>query len=386
MPWEVRTLETHREEFAMLARAEGSNISDLCRRFGISRKTGYKWLSRGHGSPEASGASPYADRSRRPLSSPGRSEAGIEALVVSIRQAHPAWGGRKIAHFLERDHGQAIAPSTVTHILHRHALISPQASEAPQAWQRFEHPHPNSLWQMDFKGHVPLTLEQHGITRVHPLTILDDHSRFNLGLQACADERGETVQARITAIFRHYGLPERINVDNGPPWGTAGHGPLSRLGVWLIRLGIGLSYSRPFHPQTNGKEERFHRTLKAEVMARGHFKTLEEAQKKFDDWRHVYNCIRPHEALAMQTPAQRYRPSARAMPEKLSEIAYAPSDTVRRVQKNGFIDWNGHHISVPKVLEGYDIALRPKPSEQEVYQLFFCHHRFMTINQNELVK
>ncbi len=371
MPWGNVTVFELRQEFVSLAGVEGANISELCRRFGISRKTGYKWLGRyASGQEEA-----LQDRSRRPHGSPRKSGADVEQAVVGVRQAHPAWGGRKIAHVLARDQGCCVAASTVTAILHRHGLISPEASRAATPWHRFEHDEPNQLWQMDFKGHFAL-----GTQRCHPLTVLDDHSRYNLVLDACEDERRVTVQAALERAFTRYGLPLRINTDNGVPWGTMGQGGMTGLEVWLIRLGIKLSFSRPLHPQTNGKDERFHRSLKAEVLAWRQFDDFAGAQAAFDQWRGVYNRERPHEALSMETPAQRYRPSPRPMPATLPPIGYGPDDHVRKVQKGGFIHWRGREIRVSHALAGLPVALRQNPNQDGVYDLYYCHQYLKSVD------
>ena len=206
-----------RLEFVMLAEQPGANVSALCRRFGISRKTGYKWLSRAR-----SGPMDLSDLSRRPRSSPRRTPKGMEASVLAVRSDHPCWGGRKIARRLA-DLGETDvpAPSTVTAILRRHGVALGQAG-TPAAFQRFERLRPNELWQMDFKGHFALAQG-----RCHPLTVLDDCSRFNLCLAACGNEQGETVQGHLRAAFRRYGLPEWIIVDNGSPWGDGPNTPYS---------------------------------------------------------------------------------------------------------------------------------------------------------------
>jgi transposase InsO family protein len=371
MPWETVTVFELRQEFVLLAGGEGVNISELCRRFGISRKTGYKWLGR-----YASGqAEALRDQSRRPHRSPRKSQTDIEQAVLGVRKAHPAWGGRKIAHVLVRDRQQCVAPSTVTEILHRHGLIDAKASEAATAWHRFEHEQPNHLWQMDFKGHFAV-----GAQRCHPLTVLDDHSRYNLVLAACKNEQRITVQAALERAFTRYGLPRRINTDNGTPWGTMGQGGLTGLEVWLIRLGIKLSLSRPLHPQTNGKDERFHRSLKAEVLAWRQFDDFAQVQTAFDQWRGVYNRERPHQALSMQTPAERYRPSPRPMPATLPPIEYGADDQVRKVQQGGFISWRGREIRVPRALVGLPVALRANLKKDGVYDLYYCHQYLKSLN------
>jgi transposase InsO family protein len=368
LPWSEVTVRDQRQEFVGLARPPDANVSELCRRLRISRKTGYKWLSR----------EDLADRSRRPLRSPSRTDADIEARVLSIRAEHPAWGGRKIAHVLARDEGVQLAPSTANSLLRRHGLVSPAASRAATAWQRFEHEAPNALWQIDFKGHFATDT-----VRCHPLTVLDDHSRFNVVLQALDNERREPVQRVLQAAFERYGLPERINADNGPPWGAPMQGALTALGVWLIRLGVRLSHSRPLHPQTNGKDERFHRTMNAEVLLGRRLRDLDDAQRHFSRWRHVYNFERPHEAIGMRTPASRYSASARSMPGKLPDVEYGPDDIVRRVGDGGRISIRGHKLRVGKALIGQDVALRPRLDCDDAFDVYFCHHKLDAIELDQ---
>lgn len=375
MAWKETSVVEQRLEFVLLAGSGAASMAELCRRFGISRKSGYKWLSR---YDEQQGQASLGDASRRPRNSPLRSPAALEEQVVQVRQAHPAWGGRKIAHVLGRDQGVQVAPSTVTSILRRRGLIDAAASRAAQPWRRFEHPVPNSLWQMDFKGHFAM---HRG--RCHPLTVIDDHSRYNLVLEACANEQGSTVQAALRKVFRRYGLPQCINTDNGQPWGDSGGRYLTALGAWLVRLGINVSHSTPLHPQTNGKDERFHRTLKAEVLLRT-FADLGECQSAFNRWRAIYNQHRPHEALAMQTPVQRYAPSRVAYPEMLPEIEYGPHDTVRRVCKAGRISILGKSVFISHALHGLPVALRQSTEAADAVDVYFCHQRIKKLMLQDL--
>jgi transposase InsO family protein len=375
MPWEQVTVQQSRKEFVLMARQADANISQLCERFGISRKTGYKWLGRA----AQDSLDALDDRSRRPHGSPSKSLNSLEQAVVQLRQRHAAWGGRKISHVLARDHQLHLAPSTVTNILHRHHLITPTASEAATPWQRFEHEEPNAMWQMDFKGHFGVATQ-----RCHPLTVIDDHSRYSLALQACRNEQRQTVQAVLQRVFARYGLPRRINTDNGPPWGSAGQGPLTALGVWLIRLGVHLSHSRAMHPQTNGKDERFHRTLKAEVLHQYHFADFDSVQPEFDRWRYVYNCERPHQALDMQTPAQRYRASPISMPRNLPAIEYGPGDLVRQVQQGGWVHLKGKELRLSKALTGQPVALRAHSNVDGRYDVYFCHQFIDSISLNQI--
>jgi transposase InsO family protein len=375
MPWKEATRMSQREELAMLARSQAISVAELSRRFGISRKTAYKWLAR---SAAGEGA---ADRSRRPHGSPTRTSASIEQAILSVRHDHPAWGARKIAHVLSR-RGQTALPavSTITEILRRHGLITPQATAAATHWQRFEHPAPNDLWQMDFKGTVPV-----GQRPCDPLTVLDDHSRFNLLLQATPDKTGKTVQKALIAAFRRYGLPRRINMDNGSPWGIAcgNSSDLSALAIWMIRVGIEVSFSAPHHPQTNGKDERFHRSLKAELLSRQSFASLRQMQSAFDAWRDIYNHVRPHQGIGMAVPADRYQPSPRAFPERLPSIHYLPGDRVVRVRQRGRLYYNGFQAQLSTALSNHDVALRPRPDTDGLYDVFFSHHHLTVIQLNK---
>lgn len=377
MTWKTADAMTLRTEFLRFAQQQSCSFSDLCKRFNISRKTGYKWLERAKLQSENLGGQ-LQDRSRKPRSSPTETPADMQQQIVKLRELFPTWGGRKIHHrLLNLGHRKPPAPSTISDILRRHQLISPVASQAATAWQRFEHDQPNSLWQIDFKGYFETIAE-----RCYPLTLLDDHSRFNLTLTACAKPSHEAVKTALTGVFQQYGLPARINADNGPPWGSpssTGHG-LTQLTVWLIRLGITVSHSRPYHPQTNGKDERFHRTLNADVIQRQVFKNNVQAQKAFDDWRSIYNELRPHEALQFAVPISRYSPSLRCLPESLEPIEYFDTDEVVRVGWNGLCKFKGHEFKVSNALQSLPIALRLKPQGEQIYELFFCHQYFGSLD------
>lgn len=374
MPWSPRDVMSLRQEFVLLARQPDANIRALCRRFEISPATAYKLLKR----YAQQGQAGLADQSRRPQNSPSRTPGPIEQAIVDLRQAHPAWGGRKIAARLrELGHAEVPPPSTVTSILHRHGLISPAASAVATPWQRFEHALPNALWQIDFKGYFDTPAG-----RCHPLTLIDDHSRFNLLLAACKRTNTAAVQEALTGSFRRYGLPVRINADNGAPWGSSrmpGHG-LTDLTIWLLRLGISVTHSRPYHPQTNGKLERFHRSLKAEVLNGRSFADLQQAQEAFDHWRVVYNQQRPHEGIGMAVPVSHYRPSERGFPDTLAPIEYGPDDHVLTVKWDGRVDFKGHRLKVSNALHQLPIAFRPDPAQDGRYDVYFCHQRFLQLD------
>jgi len=270
--WSEKSIMSQRHEFVMLFEQEGVNRRELCRRFGISPTSGYRLLARWR----QEGAAGLADRSRRPQHSPGRSAADLEARVLAVRDEHPAWGGRKLRRRLQdQGHREVPSASTMTAILHRHGRIAAAAGAGHQPFARFERAAPNELWQMDYKGHFATAAG-----RCHPLTVIDDHSRYAVGLRACGDEREGTVQAELTAIFRRHGLPQRMLMDNGSPWGSSdAEHRHTWLGLWLLELGVAVSRGRPYHPQTQGKDERFHRTLMAEVIGRRAFADLAECQR-----------------------------------------------------------------------------------------------------------
>jgi transposase InsO family protein len=371
MSWVSRTIVELRREFVSLASQEGSNVSELCRRFGISRKTGYKWLGRS----EAEG-SLLSDRSRRPLESPKRTAQAVEAKIISLRGEHPAWGGRKLRRRLQ-DLGEQGLPahSTITQILRRNGCLDAAEAAKHTAFIRFEHPRPNGLWQMDFKGHVPMRAGG----RCHPLTVLDDHSRYALCIAACANEQTQTVQDRLTETFQRYGLPERMTMDNGSPWGDGPYGGgWTPLTVWLMRLGVRCGHSRPYHPQTQGKDERMHRSLSAEAMQEVH-EDLPSWQRAFDAWRVVYNTQRPHQALDYAVPAKRYQPSPRPWTGRLIEPEYGPDDIERRVQQNGWFSFKGRALKVSKAFAAQRIALRPT-AEDGVWDVIFVAQRISQVN------
>jgi transposase InsO family protein len=369
MPWQEVSVMDQRREFVHLAMQEGANRRELCRRFGISPDIGYKWLGRWAASEE------LADRSRRPHASSQRTDAAREDRILAVRDTHPAWGARKIARCLEREGTRPPAVSTVHEILRRHGRVVPPPG-SPRAFQRFEKPAPNLLWQMDFKGWVRMS----NGAQCHPLTVVDDHSRYAVCLSACANEQRITVSQALDRTFRHYGLPEAMFVDNGNPWGDSSGQRWTRLGVWLLKLGVDLLHSRPYHPQSRGKNERFHRTLQAEVFAFKRFRDLAEVQRAFDAWRTVYNLDRPHEALDQEVPASRYRASPRPMPDRLPDPEYDDGEIIRTVPTTkDYVSFKGHKWLVPRAFRGERVAIRPQSIDGR-YGIFFGSRQIACID------
>jgi len=369
MPWREVSVMDQRREFVELAMQEGANRRELCRRFGISPDIGYKWLGRFAANGE------LADRSRRPHATPGRTERSVEEHVLAVRDAHPAWGARKIARRLEQEGTPSPAVSTVHEILRRHGrIVAPVGG--PRAVERFEKPAPNLLWQMDFKGWVELA----DGTRCHPLTVVDDHSRYAVCIRACGNEQLTTVSRALVATFHRYGLPDAFFVDNGNPWGDSSGQRWTRFGVWMLKLGIEVWHSRKYHPQSRGKNERFNRTLKAEVFALNRLRDLADAQQAFDAWRLVYNLERPHQALGQEVPASRYRPSPRAMPDRVPEPEYDLGEITRAVPATkDYVSFKGRLWKVPQAFRGERVAIRPLCADGH-YGIFFAAHQIAAID------
>lgn len=370
MPWKEEDTMSLRYEFVVMAMKEEANIRELCRRFGICPRTGYKWIGRFR----SGGKAALADQSRRPRHSPNRTDRNTEEAIVSMRDAHPPWGGRKKKRLERIGYEHLPAPSTISGILKRNGRIELEETRKHTAWKRFESPSPNALWQMDFKGDFAMKAG-----RCYPLTVLDDNSRYSLGIKACRDQRTKTVTERISAIFRRYGLPKRILCDYGTPWAATPQQPYTAFSAWLIRLGINITHGRPGHPQTQGKEERFHRSLQAEVIDYLNPFDLNDCQKAFDGWREVYNNERPHEALDMDVPADRYTPSTKSFPEDLPPIQYPSDDIIRKVQTKGEIYWKNRTFKISKAFRGMPVAIRPTP-EDGLYHVYFCNQKVAKID------
>ncbi len=350
----------------------------MCRRFGVSRKTAYKWLARSRAGVGAQGGTVAvattwaADRSRRPGRSPRKCRQDVEGRIVALRREHPAWGARKLRQYLIDQEGMQAVPaaSTIGEVLGRNGLIAQDAWKKHTAYQRFEYPEPNDLWQMDFKGHFATARQG----KCHPLCVVDDHSRYALGVRACANEEMGTVREQLTALFRRYGLPGAMLADNGSAWSRQ-----SKLAVWLMRLGLRVLHGRPAHPQTQGKLERFNRTLKAEAIGCLSFTDLTACQERFDVWRQEYNHRRPHEALSMNTPISRYRPSERPFPEVLPAIEYGPGDEVLSVNATGTIGYAGRRWTIGQAFCGLPVGLRPTLVDG-IKAVYFCQQKVAEID------
>lgn len=365
MPWNNRGVMTLREEFVAKAQSKKHNISQLCREYNISRPTAYKWINR----YTNEGNIGLFDRNTRPFHMPSKIDFHTVELILSLRDKYPAWGAKKIRQILiNQGYENLPSLSSFNRVLSREDRITPAESEKRQKFIRFERESPNELWQMDFKGYFRVSEGE-----CHPLTILDDCSRYSLCLKACASENEIAVRSALEEVFRCYGLPIAMTMDNGSPWKGSPRQRLSNITVWLMRLGIKIGHSRPNHPQTQGKDERFHRTFKEEVLKYHNFKDLLDAQDYFDEWRQTYNNIRPHEAIGMLCPAQKYCLSEKKYFEKLPKIEYLDNDKVLKVGKNGEICFKGKRYYVGSHLKGEYVALREKPEEK--WDIYYVNSR-----------
>lgn len=372
MPWKEETLMSQKLNFIKSFSEEKISFTQLCRNFQISRKTGYSILKR----YEEYGAKGLQPQSRSPHHSPEKTPEEIQQRIIDVRIKHPTWGAKKIKINLENKNIQNL-PSirTIAAILKRCGYISLEESLKRKKLIRFEREFSNDLWQMDFKGKFILQNKEF----CYPLTILDDYSRFSLGIRSCANERFDTVFQHLFAIFSEYGLPNQINVDNGNPWGNSRLFTHTQLTVWLMRLGIKVTHSRPKHPQTNGKIERFHRTLKKDVILRNIITDFSHAQKLFDEWRDIYNNERPHEAIGMLVPANRYQSSTVPMPKKLLPIEYEQGAILSKVRGNGYACYKNNEYHVGRGFNGLFVEIKPDELSGLI-KIYFGKNKIYTYN------
>ena len=365
MPWARTDVSEQRIAFVVRAAARRERMTGLCQEFGISRPTGYRWRRRFQ---EAGSVTAVVERSRRPRRSPERTAPVLEARVVEWRE-QSGWGARKIAEMLRRE-GTELTVTTVHRILKRRGLVDPREATRP-ALQRFERAAPNELWQMDGKG-------DYGARdgRCYPLSILDDHSRYAIGLYPLPAFTAELIHPCLVHAFESYGVPQAMLMDRGSVWWATSNGyGLTWLSVRMIEQGIRLLYGRAYHPQTQGKVERFHRTLDEALRHRGKPREMREWPGALEEFRRVYNELRPHEALGMQRPADRYRPSARGYQATPREWEYPSGSVVRRLDQAGCLNWEGQRWFVSEALAGRWVRM------EEAQPLLLVSYRHMYVRE-----
>ena len=356
MPWKTMDLKEQRVRFVVAASRREKPFRALCQEFGISRPTGYLWLRR----YREAGVSGIAERSRRPHVSPHQTNAKLEEPVVQLRQRYPDWGARKLQVVLER-RGLQLTRSTIHRILLRRELLR-ERDRHFRAPTRFERSVPNELWQMDFKG--PKLWPQ----PVGPLSVLDDHSRYAVVLQAVGSTHGELVREQLEGAFRTCGVPEAMLMDHGCPWwNTQAPSGVTQLSLWLMKQGIRLHWSRIRHPQTQGKVERFHGTLQRAMERRG--PPTQELQKWLDAFRWEHNHVRPHEALEMKTPAQVWHTSPRRYDPHPPRWEYPAGSRVLKVDCQGKVELSGRKWKISKGLIGERVRVI---AVGQRFQVYYC--------------
>ena len=380
MPWSQTSPMDQKIQFISDYLRGGLAFAELCDHFGISRKTGYKWLDR----YLRQGAEALVDRSRRPRSSPNQTPPAVVNALLEIRQKHPSWGAKKLLALVAKRHPSWSLPnrSTVCDILKRHGMV-PKQRQA----RRIGHPGkptaigfaPNDIWAADFKGQFKTGNGKY----CYPLTVTDHQSRFLLCCHGLPSTSVAGAKPVFTRLFKEYGLPKRIRTDNGVPFATNTLARLSQLSAWWVRLGILPDLIEPGKPQQNGRHERMHRTLKAETT-RPPATSMRSQQVKFDHFRQTFNVERPHEALDMRTPASCYEPSPRPMPDKLPQLEYPDRFEVRYVSANGGIRWNRAWVNVSITCVGEYVGL--EEVDDGIWNVYFgplllgrLHERLMRI-------
>jgi putative transposase len=372
MPWkEVFPME-ERIRFAVLASKGTEVFSVLCKEYGISRRVGYKWLAR----YRELGMGGMRELSRRPCGSPKRTKTAIEEMIVRARRRRPRYGPKKLRDLLLREHGAGALPaiSTIAKILRRRGLARQRNRRRRGEVVRLGEANltvaqePNQVWGVDFKGWFKT---QNGC-RCDPLTITDLHSRFVLCVRAVPAATQRCCRIVFQRIFRLYGLPEVIRVDNGPPFASWGLGGLSKLSVWWTSLGIRVEFIKPASPHLNGSHERMHRTLKADTT-QPPSQTVAAQQRRFDRWRHRFNHERPHEAIGMRRPADLYTPSARRYRRSDSKVRYAEGFIVKPVSEAGFVRYGGENYYLGEAFAGVQVGLRKNNANET--EIFFANRQ-----------
>ena len=370
MPWECKTVEDQRREFAQAA-MYCKNFSALCREFGITRRTGLKWKER------YTACQPLTDRSRKPHTTPTRTPEEVELLILAVRAENPGWGAKTIHRVLERRGCQNLpCVKTVNNILHRYGCISPEESQKRQPYTCFEKERCNVMWQTDFKGEFRMKDNNY----CYPLTILDDHSRYSLRIAPRLSTANVVIPV-FTEVFQQYGMPDSILSDNGAQFAGFRKG-YTQFEKWLIDLDILPIHGRIKHPQTQGKIERFHRTMKHELLNHTEIADIEDAQTKFRLWQDKYNNLRPHEALGMKTPGEVYEPSQRQYKSKVKEFEYGGEHHVLKVNSWGYVRFNGWQVYLSETMANQYIEFRTS-SDGETFAACYRNFKIAEFNTED---
>ena len=375
MPWTETRIMDSRVNFVSEFLEGVYSMSQLCRSYDISRKTGYKWIRR----YESEGPGGLHNRSRAPHHHPHAISDGVKCAILRIKARFGHWGPAKIRARLERDYPRWLhypAVSTIGEYLKREGLVCTRRrrrQSSPTEGFLTVGQASNDVWCADFKGHFRVG----DGSRCNPLTISDHVSRHLLCCRHLDEMNTKLSKMHFTRVFREYGLPFVIRTDNGSPFSSRGLCGLSQLSYWWIRLGIHPERIKPGHPEQNGRHERIHRNLKAET-AKPPASSLASQQKRFNRFMRDYNNERPHESLDMQTPSSCYRRSPRAFPERLPNIYYPDGMTVRRVQEHGDVHYLSDRIFITESLRGEYVGF--ERADEDVSYLWYCQYKLATLD------
>lgn len=372
MPWKDKTVEKTRLEFVERVLAKEKSKSALCREYGISRPTGDKWLKRYQTDGDLS------DRSRRPFHTANKISSDDENRIVEARLKEPAIGAKKTRQMLINE-GWKNPPaiSTINAVFKRNNLITKSASEAATPYKRFEKSEPNEMWQVDFKGDFKMI----DGNRCYPLSIIDDCTRFCINADAKDNQKLEGVKLSFIEAFKEYGMPHSLLCDNGNPWGSSQSGAITKFEVWLMEHGVLTIHIRPLHPQAQGKVERFNGSYKRERLKFYTPLDLEDAQKCREEYKKFYNNTRPHEALEMKVPEQKYKKSSRKYSEKVEPWEYEKEAILRNVKSSGYLTFGGQGYFLSEGLADKTVALLPTETDG-IFNIVFRQFRVAKLNLN----
>lgn len=373
MPWSGGIV-SQRAEFISVVTSGRFSFKEVCRQFNINRSTGYKWVGRFN---KFRSFESLKNESRRPSCTPTRTDPKVEEAIVHLRLKYPRWGARKLSVLFQERYRALKVPKerTLNRIIKRNNLLT-QHSPLGKPCKRFEYEKPNDLWQMDYKGQFKMTRE----TYCYPLTVMDDHSRFNLVLDAHGRIDGFQVKESLVRAFREYGMPQRMLMDRGTPWYAVNDRRFhyTRLTLWLSRLGIQILHSAAYHPQTLGKNERFHRTLKYDLLENLRAQSYGEVQEAFYSFQHEYNHVRPHDALKLRRPAELYQRSLTPYPETLSPLEYPEGCVMKKVLAKGQIYYKNCYWHVHEAMAGEYVGV--KEAQDAKYEIYLGRTLIKTID------
>lgn len=374
MPWKEASKTMIREEFIKRVLSHEKTKSELCREYSISRPTGDKWIKRFLNGEDLD------DRSKAPFKTANKTDSEIEHVIMEYRRKHPAIGAVKIHKILQnKGYNDIPCASTINAILKRNNLITKEASLNATPYKRFQKENPNDMWQADFKGNFALKCGE----RCHPLNIIDDCSRFNICSKSLPCETYNATMPVFIQAFKEYGLPKALLCDNGNPWGTSQSTGYTRFEVQLMDLGILTVHGRILHPQTQGKEESFNRSLTREMLKYHEFTDLDDVQVHLDEYRQFYNNERPHHALALDVPSQHYHKSNREYPSKIRDWEYSKDCILRSVKNTGYISYDGQGYFLSEAFGGKTVALRQSTTDINCLNVYYRQFKIAGINMEK---